>query len=96
MCQTVYSTYSNVAEPRGLCKLSAMNMMDDSESDMEDTGKQDNPKGHFSKKDTESLEAFYRMGLTGWGKYHASNLQQAVTVTGLTESQIIVSSKFSI
>jgi hypothetical protein len=43
----------------------------------------------FPENVTALLESFYRQGLTGWGKQHAAMFQNALTSTGLTDSQLM-------
>ena len=45
----------------------------------------------FPKDVTEKLEAFYSRGMDGWGKAHESEIDVAMTSTGLKLSQIKVS-----
>ena len=45
----------------------------------------------FPKDVTEKLEAFYSRGMNGWGKAHKSEIDVAMTSTGLKLSQIKVS-----
>lgn len=50
--------------------------------------------GRYSKEDTEILEKFYCLGMTGVGKSHLPNIKQVISLTTLNETQIIVSEHF--